>query len=134
MGKANLMVSVRQEAVNLSNGEYDMAIVARHLVEQAAIIHRTLWKSPRVLADSPGYLRKHGTPQRAPTCRGMRCCSTPGLRQYGTHFIEFLEHGRPVSVLPMSSIDGDEVLVRAAALAGTGIAVLPEATIREDRG
>lgn len=34
----------------------------------------------------------------------------------------------------MSSIDGDEVLVRAAALAGTGIAALPEATIREDRG
>ena len=32
----------------------------------------------------------------------------------------------------MSSMDGNEVLLRAAALTGTGIATLPETMVRED--
>lgn len=37
-----------------------------------------------------------------------------------------------MSVLPMSSMDGNEVLLRAAALTGTGIATISEAMVRED--
>jgi DNA-binding transcriptional LysR family regulator len=56
----------------------------------------------------------------------------PAWRQKGTNFIELLENGKRVSVLPMSSMDGNEVLLRAAALTGMGIATLPEAMVRED--
>jgi DNA-binding transcriptional LysR family regulator len=37
-----------------------------------------------------------------------------------------------VSVSPTSSMDGNEILLRAAALTGTGVAALPETMVRED--
>jgi DNA-binding transcriptional LysR family regulator len=56
----------------------------------------------------------------------------PELRKKSADFIELHEAGRKVSVAPMSSMDGNEVLLRAAALTGTGIATLPETMVRED--
>jgi hypothetical protein len=46
--------------------------------------------------------------------------------------VDLLESETRVSVSPMSSMDGNEILLRAAALMGTGIAALPETMVRED--
>lgn len=128
----NLMISVQESAVNLYEGNYDIAIVPPHLVEQSAVIRRTLSKSSNVLVASPSYLHTHGTPRHADDLSGHFLLLDPGLRQEDTNFIDLLEDGRPVRVLPMASMDGNEALLRAAALTGTGIAALPEAMIRAD--
>lgn len=128
----NLMVSVQEGAVNLYDGHFDMAILPPHLVEQSAVIRRTLSKSSRVMVASPGYLNANGTPKQAADLAGHFLLLDSQARQKGTNFIELLDNGRRVSVLPMSSMDGNEVLLRAAALTGTGIAALPEAMVRED--
>jgi len=128
----NLMVSVQEAAVNLYDGHYDMAILPRDHVEQPAAIRRTLSVSSHVLVASRGYLDRHGTPEQASDLSRHLLLLDPKSRQRGTNFIELLENGRRVSVLPMSSMDGNEVLLRAAALTGTGVAALPEAMVRED--
>jgi DNA-binding transcriptional LysR family regulator len=128
----NLMVSVQEEAVNLYDGHFDMAILPPHLVEQSAVIRRTLSTSPHIFVAAPGYLEQCGIPETASELANHFILLDPASRQKGTNFIDLLEDGKSVSVLPMSSMDGNEVLLRAAALTGTGIATLPEAMVRED--
>ena len=128
----NLMISVQEGAINLYDGHFDMAILPPHLVEQSAVIRRTLTKSSRVFVASPGYLRQYGTPPDASCLSRHFLLLDPQSRKKGTNYIDLLEDGQRVSVLPMSSMDGNEVLLRAAALTGTGIAALPEAMVRED--
>jgi DNA-binding transcriptional LysR family regulator len=127
-----LMVSVHEGTANLYDGRFDMAILPPHLVEQSAVIRRTLSKSPRILVAAPGYLKQYGTPKAASDLASHFLLLDPGSRKKDTDFIDLLEDGKEVSVSPMSSMDGNEVLLRAAALTGTGIATLPEAMVRED--
>lgn len=128
----NLTVSVQENVVNLYDGHYDIAIVPPHLVEQSAVIRRTLSKSSKVLAASPAYLARHGVPVHAADLSAHFLLVDPRLRQQDSNFIDLFEDGRPVRVLPMASMDGNEALLRAAALTGTGIAALPEAMIHRD--
>ncbi|MFM0271762.1 LysR family transcriptional regulator [Paraburkholderia aspalathi] len=128
----NLMISVQERAVNLYDGHFDVAILPPHLVEQSAVIRRTLSTSSHIFVAAPGYLEQCGTPETASHLAAHFLLVDPASRQKGTNFIDLLENGKSVSVLPMSSMDGNEVLLRAAALTGTGIASLPEAMVRED--
>ena len=127
-----LMVSVRDEAVNMYDGRFDMAILPSHLVEQSAVIRRTLFRSPRIFVAAPGYLEQRGTPEFASELTNHFLLLDPASSQKNTSSIDLLENGNTVSVLPMSTMNGNEVLLRAAALTETGIAILPEAMVRED--
>jgi DNA-binding transcriptional LysR family regulator len=126
------MVSVQEDALNLFDGRFDMAILPPESIDQTAVIRRTLWKSSRVMVASPSYLDRYGTPAHAAALSGHFLLLEPTARQNGTNFIDLIERGQRVSVLPMSSMDGDQALLRAAALTGTGIAALPQTMVRED--
>ncbi|TKC88806.1 LysR family transcriptional regulator [Trinickia terrae] len=128
----NLVVSVQEGAVNLYDGQFDAAILPAQSVEQSAVIRRTLSKSSSVLVAAPGYLAKYGMPVHAIDLAGHFLLLPHQLRRRGTNFIELAEDGEPLKVVPMSSMDGNEVLLRAAALTATGIAALPEAMVQED--
>jgi DNA-binding transcriptional LysR family regulator len=128
----NLMVSVQEAPVNLYDDQFDMAILPPYLVEQSAVIRRTLSRSSRVFVASPRYLRQYGTPSEASCLARHFLLVDPQSRKKSTNFVDLFEGARSVSVLPMSSMDGNEVVLRAAALTGMGIATLPEAMIRED--
>jgi DNA-binding transcriptional LysR family regulator len=130
--KVHLMVSVQEGTVNLYDGRFDMAILPPQLVEQSAVIRRTLSTSPRILVAAPDYLEQYGTPGVASDLANHFLLLPPEARQKGTYFIDMIEDGKRMSVLPMSSMDGNEVLLRSAALTGTGIASLPEAMVRDD--
>jgi DNA-binding transcriptional LysR family regulator len=128
----NLVVSVHEDAVNLYDGQFDMAMLLPHQVEQSAVIRRTLFKSERVLVARPDYLARHGAPARAADLAGHFLLLPPHSRQRDSSDVQIVEDGEPVHVMPLSSMDGNDVLLRAAALAGAGIADLPEAMARED--
>jgi DNA-binding transcriptional LysR family regulator len=128
----SLVVSVQDGATNLYDGRFDIAILPPHLVEQSAVIRRTLSRSPRILVASPAYLQQYGMPKSAAELAHHFLLVDPESRKKSADFIELHEAGRRVSVSPMSSMDGNEVLLRAAALTGTGIATLPETMVRED--
>ncbi|MEI6000458.1 LysR family transcriptional regulator [Paraburkholderia bengalensis] len=128
----NLVVSVHEGAVNLYDGQFDMAMLPPNQVEQSAVIRRTLFRSSRSLVASPAYLDQNGTPRRAADLAGHFLLLPPQSRQRSTNYVQVIENGAPVQIIPMSSMDGNDVLLRAAALAGAGIAELPEAVARED--
>jgi DNA-binding transcriptional LysR family regulator len=128
----SLVVSAQDCATNLYDGRFDIAILPPHLVEQSGVIRRTLCSSPRILVASPAYLEQYGIPATAAQLADHFLLVDPESRKKSTDFIELHEGCRRVSVSPMSSMDGNEVLLRAAALTGTGIATLPETMVRED--
>lgn len=127
-----LVVSVQDGVTNLYDGRFDIAILPPHLVEQSAVIRRTLCRSPRILVASPAYLAQNGTPDTAGNLENHFMLVDPESKKKSPDFIDLYEGGRRVSVSPMSSMVGNEVLLRAAALTGTGIATLPETMVRED--
>ncbi|MBN3751961.1 LysR family transcriptional regulator [Paraburkholderia sp. Tr-20389] len=128
----NLVVSVHEGAVNLYDGQFDMAMLPPHQVEQSAVIRRTLFRSSRSLVASADYLAQRGIPRRAADLSEHFLLLPTQSRQRNTNYVQMSENGAPVQVIPMSSMDGNDVLLRAAALAGAGIAELPEAIARED--
>jgi DNA-binding transcriptional LysR family regulator len=128
----SLVVSVQDDATNLFDGQFDIAILPPQLVEQSTVIRRTLATSPRILVASPAYLEQYGMPGSAAELVRHFLLVDPETKKKGTDFIDLNEDGRRVSVSPMSSMEGNEVLLRGAALSGTGIATLPETMVRED--
>ena len=128
----SLTLSVQERAVNVCDGHVDMAIVPSHLIDQSTVIRRKLWTSSNVLVACPGYLRKNGTPIVATDLSNHLLLQNRRSRQQSTGALGLIEDGQRISISPMSSMDGDEALLRTAALAGVGIAVLPARMVQED--
>ncbi|MFM0625576.1 LysR family transcriptional regulator [Paraburkholderia xenovorans] len=128
----NLIVSVQEGAANLYDGRFDMAILPPHLVEQSAVIRRTLSRSQRIFVAAPAYLEQYGIPKTAAELTHHFLLLDTDSRKKGVDVVDLLESETRVSVCPMSSMDGNEILLRAAALMATGIAALPETMVRED--
>jgi DNA-binding transcriptional LysR family regulator len=128
----SLIVSVQEGAANLYDGRFDMAILPPHLVEQSVVIRRTLTKSLRIFVAAPGYLEQYGKPQAAADLAHHFLLLDADSRKKDANAINLIERGTRVRVSAMSSMEGNEILLRAAALTGTGIAALPETMVRED--
>ena len=128
----SLVVSVQDHATNLFDGRFDIAMLPPHLVEQSTVIRRTLSRSPRILVAAPAYLEQYGAPESAAKLANHFLLVDPETRKKNADFIDLHEGGRKVSITPMSSMEGNEVVLRAAALNGTGIATLPETMVRDD--
>lgn len=128
----SLAVSVDDGVVRLYDGKFDIAIVPPHLVEQSAVIRRRLSASSRVWVASPGYLDRHGAPRSAAELAEHFLLLDRKARAAGDDRVEVIEGERLVSAMPKSFMEGNDVMLRTAAIAGTGIASLPELMIRED--
>lgn len=127
-----LTISVEDGPVNLYGGRFDLAMLPSHLVEQSTVIRRTLLSSPWILVASPAYVAEYGLPQRAADLAAHFLLVHHGAKAKSPQVVELYEEGRKVAVAPISSMEGDEVLLRAAAVSGMGIAILPETMVRED--
>lgn len=128
----NLNVSVQNCVVNLASGRIDIAIFPSRLVEQPTVIRRTLSISPGMLVASPEYLHKYGAPMRASCLDKCFLLLNEASSRAGDHGLKLLEDGKRIKVPATSSMTGDEQYLRAAALAGAGIAVLPEMMVHDD--
>lgn len=128
----SLAVSVDDGVVRLYDGKFDIAIVPPHLVEQSAVIRRRLSGSSRVWVAAPNYLERHGAPRFGVELAEHFLLLDRKARAAGDDRVELIEGERLVSVMPKSSMAGNDVMLRTAAIAGTGIASLPELMIRED--
>ncbi|MEJ0002721.1 MAG: LysR family transcriptional regulator [Pararobbsia sp.] len=125
-----LEVSLIDTHVDIVEGRYDACFVADHKAASATMVSRALAPIKPVLVASPDYLRRSGAPPDAAslrqhdllahvdTGRQALVLRTPA----GTEHIEF------EPALAASS----SVLVREAALAHMGIAVIPEGLVRDD--
>jgi DNA-binding transcriptional LysR family regulator len=97
----------------------------------SSLIARRLSPARLVLAAAPAYLQRHGAP-RTPEDLGSHACLSYG-HMAAVHRWTLLQNEKPVSV-PVDSLlcSNNGGILRAAALAGNGIAKLPTFLIGPD--
>ncbi len=117
-----LEVDFTNRRVDLLAEGIDLAIRAGPLADSSLIARRLGRPQRALLHASPAYLRKRGTPRRVDDLTRHDC-----LLLTGSRFWHLRRHGRiaEVPVRVRASV-GNLELLRALALAGLGIARLPE--------
>jgi len=116
-------------AVDLVGERIDLAVrITNHLDE--GVVARRLATCRSVLCAAPSYLKRRGAPQRPDDLAAHECIT----HSFGTRAeYRLRKAGRLTTVAVKGSISSNETLVlRQAALAGAGIAMLPTYFVRDD--
>jgi DNA-binding transcriptional LysR family regulator len=120
---------VVERTVNLAEERIDLAVRISNRID-AGLVARRLATCRSVLCASPAYQRSYGLPMRPEELKSHRCIthSAGALSEY-----RLRRDGRTTTVAVHGSLTSNETaVVRAAALAGAGIAMLPTYYIGED--
>jgi DNA-binding transcriptional LysR family regulator len=127
--RVEIVVSNRYQDL-LENG-IDVAIRNREFESDSAITVRRLAETKRVLAASPQYLQRHGTP-RAPDELAAHRLLIYNLAN-NPHLLKFTRNGS-VTTVPVAGFleANDGQVVRAAALKHLGILMQPMYIIHDD--
>lgn len=121
-----LEMDVSPRRVDLVSEPFDVAVRAGMLPDSGLVAHRLL-QSPRYLYAAPGYVRAQGAPESPAALAAHRCLPLAGttvwrLTAFGT--------AETVAVAGAFVADSPGLLQRLA-VAGMGIALLPELGARE---
>jgi DNA-binding transcriptional LysR family regulator len=125
-----LDLRLEDHAADLVAEGVDIAVRAGlSLPDTTSLIAVPLATFQRVLVASPAYLRRHGTPRTVAALASH--ASVVGTSSEGTW--RFVEDGEPrtVQVAPRLHV-GTMIGIRAAAVAGVGLAVLPDFVVFGD--
>jgi DNA-binding transcriptional LysR family regulator len=107
----------------------DLAIRISRKLTDSSLISRRLASTRRVLAASPGYLEKHGIPQKPTDLKNHRCLGLGSAVKPGT--IWRFQEGDKIVEIPTSfalSANNDLAVILAACL-DSGIVYVPEICI-----
>ena len=122
-------VEINNQPVSLVGERIDVAIRITDNPEPGAIARR-LGDCESVLCASEAYLRQHGTPQKLEDLAQHNCLYYSGFAGKSWHFLD--EQGEAVSVAIKGNLSaGISSLLCESALAGMGIALVPEKEARE---
>ncbi|EOA4405679.1 LysR family transcriptional regulator [Citrobacter amalonaticus] len=122
-------VEINNQPVSLVGERIDVAIRITDNPEPGAIARR-LGDCESVLCASEAYLRQHGTPQTLEDLTQHNCLYYSGFAGQSWHFLN--EQGEAVSVAIKGNLSaGISSLLCESALAGMGIALVPEKEARD---
>jgi len=122
-------VEINNQPVSLVGERIDVAIRITDNPEPGTIARR-LGDCESVLCASEAYLRQHGTPQTLEELTQHNCLYYSGFAGKSWHFLN--EQGEAVSVAIKGNLSaGISSLLCESALAGMGIALVPEKEARE---
>jgi DNA-binding transcriptional LysR family regulator len=130
--KVSISLITAERAVDLAMERIDLAVRITNTLEPA-LISRRLATCRSALCASPEYLQAHGTPRRTDDLRRHRC-----LNHALVNTAHFFQGANPADLAGIEAFSSNETSVlRRAALAGAGIAILPTylvgADLREGR-
>ena len=122
-------VEINNQPVSLVGERIDVAIRITDNPEPG-VIARRLGDCESVLCASEGYLHQHGIPQTLEDLAQHNCLYYSGFAGKSWHFLD--EQGEAVSVAIKGNLSaGISSLLCESALAGMGIALVPEKEARE---
>jgi DNA-binding transcriptional LysR family regulator len=127
--KVQIELVVVDRAVNLAQERIDLAVRISNRID-AGLVARRLATCRSVLCASPAYVERHGLPERPEELKSHRCVTHSGgvLSEY-----KLRRDGRTTKVAVHGTLTSNETaVVRAAALAGAGIAMLPTYYVGDD--
>lgn len=117
--------------LDLVGGGFDIAV--RTLpVRDSSLIAKAITGLPRVLVASPGYLERHGAPARPEDLARHNCLDPSGMAQYGWDFRGKNGRGKQTVRVTGAPRANSSFVVRDAALAGLGVAILRKYLILDD--
>ncbi|MGU7814742.1 LysR family transcriptional regulator [Burkholderia sp. AW49-1] len=126
----SLHIAPTESEVDLLGGGFDAGIVADTMITSVSVVSRTLVHAPLVAVASPGYLLDVAAPRRPADLDGHRIVGlAAGARTY--------RWAGPSGTLDAIQLDAtvavnSALMQRQLALAGSGIALLPEYAIAND--
>jgi DNA-binding transcriptional LysR family regulator len=128
--EVRLEVALVDTHVDVVEGRYDACFVADHKTASATMVSRALAPIKPVLVASPGYLQHAGAPTDPVSLRGHDLLAhvDTGRQALELRAASGVERIEFEPALAASS----SVLVREAALAHMGIAVIPESLVSDD--
>ncbi|WP_213226921.1 LysR family transcriptional regulator [Caballeronia sp. NK8] len=127
-----LRLTLLHRPVDLVAEGFDVGIVVPQLVSSGMLINRPLVSVAAVLVASPGYLSRRGTPAR-PAALAQHEFLAPSADIHGSTWSFIGPSGvlESVALDPTYTVNSSHML-RQAALAEMGIAVLPESYVAQD--
>jgi DNA-binding transcriptional LysR family regulator len=125
-----LTLRLEDRSADLVSEGVDIAVRAGlDLPDTTSLVGQSLASFARVLVASPGYLRKHGTPRSVAALAEHRAIL--GLDSSGSW--SFVEAGTARSVTITAQLRVGTLLAqRSAALAGLGVAILPDFVVAKE--
>jgi DNA-binding transcriptional LysR family regulator len=125
--KIELVVDMSDRIVSFPDGGYDVAIRSGKL-EDSSLHARLLAPDPQVIAASPVYLEKHGTPESPEQLARHACLLLGDAQSWG-----FARDGRHTEVKVGGRLRSDDAeLLRHAAIEGHGVLRTSHARVAED--
>lgn len=110
----------------------DIALVAEKLEDTSDFVAREVRRTTRkLLFASPRYLKEHGTPRRVDDLARHDCIATRATDGHATWTLHQGRTKRRLTLAPRLYVSEFSAAYRAA-LAGVGIAILPESLCAED--
>jgi DNA-binding transcriptional LysR family regulator len=124
-----LDISLSSTHVNLVDEGLDLAIRIGAL-EDSPLVVRKLAPSRLIICATPAYLKEHGTPSEPDELAGHNCLCTK-LLPWGDEWRLVSKRGEIRTPVAGSFRSNNAEMLRAAALDGVGVAVLPSWAISE---
>ncbi|WP_051421355.1 MULTISPECIES: LysR family transcriptional regulator [Burkholderia] len=126
----SLHVTLTESEIDLLGGGFDAGIVANTMITSVSVVSRTLMQAPLVAVASPGYLLGATVPRRPADLDGHRIVGLAAAARTcrwaspdGT--LDAIQVDAPITV-------NSTLMQRQLALAGSGIALLPEYAVAND--
>jgi DNA-binding transcriptional LysR family regulator len=123
--KTKVELRLTDDRLNLVEDGIDLAF-RTGILQDSTLIARKLGSTHRLLCASPDYLTRHGMPE-GPADLTHHHCVIAGLSAAGVHWVLDGPHGQETVTVAGRFAANEMQAVVAAALAGFGIAQLPQA-------
>lgn len=112
--------------------EFDIALVTGRLEDTHDFVAREIWRSTRkLLFASPAYVKQRRAPRRAEDLARHDCIATSAVEGTATWSLVRGREKKRVSFVPRLLVS-EPAIAQRAALAGVGIAMIPEVYCVED--
>ncbi|WP_175425639.1 LysR family transcriptional regulator [Trinickia violacea] len=127
-----IRLTLAEQPADLSNDNYDVAIVTAFRAQNPTLVEHALGFHALVSCASPDYLAQHGEPLAPCELSGHAFVSLPADQHEPTwRLMDRNARVHEVSLPPVYTVNSAP-MVRLAALAGMGIAILPLPFVADD--
>lgn len=127
-----LEIDAVDREVDLIDEALDVAIRITAELPESRLVARRLARWPMVLCGSPDYLGRRGTPQTLDALAHHDWLAPPAHASGDTARVPLADRRARPTAAALRLTSGSEALLRAAALAGAGLAVLPAVLVAGD--
>ncbi|TDV34780.1 LysR family transcriptional regulator [Paraburkholderia caballeronis] len=130
--RVHVRLTVDARNVDLLEDGYDVGILTASPAPGSELITRTLGTSAFVPCAAPSWLEEHGEPGTPEQLTLHAAISLPPDQHSATwRFARAGEHAQPVTLQPAYAVNS-MLMVRLAALAGMGVAIVPAPLVADD--